>query len=935
MTTAMIAMCIAEATVVLTGGLMLASTSGWSASARHRALLLAVWVALLLPMVSAIAATAGWGVLAPRVVAVAVPPETSESSDIAIDSSMLAPPIATAAASPRPQGPPDRGAAAPGPASANWSWGDLLPWMARVWLILSLAMVARLLVHVARGVALWRRTRPMDDVYLSSLLEQVADDRRAGRDIQLRASDEIAAPAMWCWWRPCVILPSRGAVDGIDWRAVFTHEIAHFARRDHLATLLAEALVCAAPWHPLAWHARRRLAALSEEACDDWALRCAQGPVQYAESLLTFCVRRRGNVLAPAIASSPGVASRVARVLSARRCDTRIGAGLAIGGPLIAALALVAAAIGRPTDRVAAAVSASAAPQRLVRVSVRTPHGVASSFEVALIAAHRRLPTTLRWTASASDGTAVIDAAATGGPIDAVGACLVVARGDFGWAIAPVPASGDAKLELEVGEPRAIEIRLRPATGRPLPVDLAPIVYVEETAAAAWMRHVQDRDRLASEPEREFSLTSLRPVGAASSDGSHAFRFAVPADTPRFWLLIDRPGFLRATALGPIDFAGQDDEDDIVEIQLPEPAHLTVDAAPDEGWPATYGATGVALTVAVPETATPGAMWSIPIATADAGGTASRTTFDDLPPTTMFVGVSTLDEPGPFTPDPIGRVRGRHSDGAKIALAPGQHETMSAHLRGWDEGHIRDTIARHGRTLRITVLDADGNPAVGRCVAMTYMLDPLGFRMRSMKGPEQFVGETGIVKFPQAPTSDVATILLDVAGTSDIVSLDPNAPPVVEHTVSLAPVIARPVPDITLTKVDNGHPFGLSNLRGRVVLLEFWATWCGPCQPAMTHTDEMAKRRTDWTDRVMVVGVSTDDDLDKVQAHVAKRGWNAALQAWSGPHVNGGSSASRAFGVKGIPAAFLIDGDGTLRWAGHPGDVDLEAEIDRLVDALK
>jgi peroxiredoxin len=273
----------------------------------------------------------------------------------------------------------------------------------------------------------------------------------------------------------------------------------------------------------------------------------------------------------------------------------------------------------------------------------------------------------------------------------------------------------------------------------------------------------------------------------------------------------------------------------------------------------------------------------------------------------------------------------RLPDGTTTDLSDGQREHVALRLRGWDEQVIRARIARCNRTLRVNVTDGFGEAAVGRFVTIRYLLDPLGFETKSLQGPEQVVPDSGMVEFTGVPTSDVAEVLLEVNGTVDLVSFDPASPAIVEHTLSLAPTIGRRAPDVTLTGAADGHPFRLSSLRGRVVLLEFWATWCGPCQPAMTRTNEMAGRRSDRGDRVAVVGVSTDDALDKVAGHVKKRNWNASLQTWGGPHVNGGSPVSRAFGIRGIPHAFLIDGGGTLRWAGHPDDVDLEKEIDRLV----
>jgi thiol-disulfide isomerase/thioredoxin len=133
--------------------------------------------------------------------------------------------------------------------------------------------------------------------------------------------------------------------------------------------------------------------------------------------------------------------------------------------------------------------------------------------------------------------------------------------------------------------------------------------------------------------------------------------------------------------------------------------------------------------------------------------------------------------------------------------------------------------------------------------------------------------------------------------------------------ITLAPQPGDPAINFTATDLRTGKPVELRTLRGKWVYLEFWATWCGPCQTAMEELKAFVEKQPDsWRKQVVVLTVSIDEDKDVVLSHLQRRGWDKfALHAW-----DEGQRAAQQYGVEGVPTAFLIDPQGKVVWAGNP-----------------
>jgi peroxiredoxin len=113
-----------------------------------------------------------------------------------------------------------------------------------------------------------------------------------------------------------------------------------------------------------------------------------------------------------------------------------------------------------------------------------------------------------------------------------------------------------------------------------------------------------------------------------------------------------------------------------------------------------------------------------------------------------------------------------------------------------------------------------------------------------------------------------------------------------------------PAPDFTLRQID-GPNLRLGEQRGRVVMVNFWATWCGPCRIELPHLDKLhAKYRNSG---FLLLGVNIDDDPNAAKALAAKMGLKFPVLFDSQKKV------VAAYDLNAMPATVLIDRDGKVR----------------------
>ena len=108
--------------------------------------------------------------------------------------------------------------------------------------------------------------------------------------------------------------------------------------------------------------------------------------------------------------------------------------------------------------------------------------------------------------------------------------------------------------------------------------------------------------------------------------------------------------------------------------------------------------------------------------------------------------------------------------------------------------------------------------------------------------------------------------------------------------------------DFALKSLD-GQPVELSSLRGKVVVLDFWATWCGPCRRELPIVDKL---REEFGDEVRFLGINAEDS-GTVKGFLKKNAYGLTMLMDSKRTVN------RTYGVHAIPTLFVIDRDGVIR----------------------
>jgi cytochrome c biogenesis protein CcmG/thiol:disulfide interchange protein DsbE len=133
-----------------------------------------------------------------------------------------------------------------------------------------------------------------------------------------------------------------------------------------------------------------------------------------------------------------------------------------------------------------------------------------------------------------------------------------------------------------------------------------------------------------------------------------------------------------------------------------------------------------------------------------------------------------------------------------------------------------------------------------------------------------------------------------------------------------SPLVGKPAPPFSLTPVGGGSPVTLDSLRGRPIVLNFWATWCVPC---FEEHPVLVRAASALGQDVHFVGVIYEDEEAKVRAFLKERGGSYPS------YMDEGGKTAIAYGVYGVPETYFISPDGTIveKYVGPLNEATLAA----------
>ncbi len=138
-----------------------------------------------------------------------------------------------------------------------------------------------------------------------------------------------------------------------------------------------------------------------------------------------------------------------------------------------------------------------------------------------------------------------------------------------------------------------------------------------------------------------------------------------------------------------------------------------------------------------------------------------------------------------------------------------------------------------------------------------------------------------------------------------------------------SPLVGKLAPSFTLKDL-KGKQISLSDFKGKVVLLDFWATWCGPCRQAIPHLELLHKKYKEQG--LVVIGINHEQDHEKVKKYAEEQiSYVVLLDA---------DEQFKEYGIRGIPTAFYIDREGKIRYCEIGFSPGREKEVEQKVKEL-
>ncbi|MEX1026942.1 MAG: thioredoxin-like domain-containing protein [Candidatus Paceibacterota bacterium] len=200
---------------------------------------------------------------------------------------------------------------------------------------------------------------------------------------------------------------------------------------------------------------------------------------------------------------------------------------------------------------------------------------------------------------------------------------------------------------------------------------------------------------------------------------------------------------------------------------------------------------------------------------------------------------------------------------------------------------------------------------------------------------------------------ETASLIRGPVGTELVLSvLPPNTQETIRVTLEREPLeidsvssssyqsfIGKPVPELALSAIDDAQKTGelilpsldgsqkirMSDHRGKVVVLDFWASWCPTCFAPVTKMQTLSEENPSWSGKVELITVTVDSDLSRAAEVINEQKWhstqNCAVEF----------ADLKKIGVSMLPVAIIIAPDGTIATMAGAHSIDIEKEVEALL----
>ncbi len=146
-------------------------------------------------------------------------------------------------------------------------------------------------------------------------------------------------------------------------------------------------------------------------------------------------------------------------------------------------------------------------------------------------------------------------------------------------------------------------------------------------------------------------------------------------------------------------------------------------------------------------------------------------------------------------------------------------------------------------------------------------------------------------------------------------------------SVFYAQAVGDKAPDFSMADI-NGNTVRLSDLKGKVILVDFWASWCVPCKKSMPHIIELYNNRTDSA--FTVIAVNVDEERSKINDFA-----NSINVTFPFPVIfDKESKLPPLYNVEGMPTSIIIDKEGVIRFKETGFTSDVKEKMDSMIKEL-